>query len=261
MAPRKNYKKKAPRRMRRRRMNKTNNVSEVASLSCARTMTIVPPNPGATVTNQMYAYSDFKLADFPRAVQVAGAYQHYRIKGIKLTLKPTFDTFGPGLQKQYVYYMIDKADAIPTTVTVEGLKQMGARPKSLDEKAISIMWKPSVVMDAEVGIAGTPSAYKVSPWLSTNANSGGPGFWTASRVSHKGLKWYVEAPGVAPEGQTVYVEVELQFEFKKPLVQISPSATEARGGQYPDLDNSPDGVVGGTDGITYFLKPISPPSV
>jgi len=233
---------------------KTNNVSEYASLSCSRTMTIVPPNPGATVANQMYAYSDFKLADFPRAVVVAGAYQHYRISGIKLTFKPVYDTFAPGgAQKQFLYYMIDKADAVPTTVTLEGLKQMGARPKSYDEKPVPITWKPSVVMDAEVGVAGTPAAYKVSPWLSTNANSGAPGFWTASRISHKGIKWYIEAPGIPAEGQTVYVEVELQFEFKKPLVQISPSATEARQGAYPELDNSPDGVVGGTDGITLKM--------
>lgn len=256
--PLRKYKKRsAPRRRPVRRARRTTkprgNTPEYASLSCARTMTIVPPNPGATTVNTMYAFADFKLADFPRAVQVAGAYQHYRVSGIKLTFKPNYDTYAPGNQKQFLYYMIDKADAIPGTVTLEGLKQMGARPRTFDEKSTAITWRPSVVMDAEVGAAGTSASYKVSPWLSTNANAGAPGFWNASRISHKGLKWYIEAPGVAAGAQTVYVEVELQFQFKKPLVQVSPSAPQAIKMSYPPLDDSPDGVEGGTDGITQPL--------
>lgn len=230
-----------------------NNTGEFASLSCARTMTIVPPAPGATVTNQMYAFNNFRLSDFPRAVQVAAAYQHYRISGIKLTFKAVYDTFAAGgLQKQWLYYMIDKADAIPTTVTLEGLKQMGARPIEYDNRGRTITWRPSVIMDAEVGVAGSPAAYKVSPWLATNATPGAPGVWNPSTVAHKGLKWYVEAPAIG-NAQTVYVEVELQFQFKKPLVNITAGATEAIPGSYPELDNSPDGVVGGTDGITLNL--------
>ena len=32
--------------------------------------------------------------------------------------------------------MIDKAGAIPTNITLEGLKQMGAKPQALDEKPV-----------------------------------------------------------------------------------------------------------------------------
>lgn len=215
-------------------------------------MTVIPPAPGATVTNTMYQYNRFQLSDFPRAVNVAQAYQHFRITGITLTFKPAYDTFSSALgaaQKMNLYYMIDKADAIPTTVTLEGLKQMGVKPISFDEKPLRITWRPSVLTeDQNTALAGIGGAYKVSPWLTTNANPGAPGLWLPSNVAHKGIYWYIEQPGA---NTTIYVEVELQFQYKKPLVQLlsGPSAVQ---GQYPALDYSPDGVVGGTDGRTQL---------
>lgn len=250
------YKKRVYRKRRGIMAKRRNNVGEFASLSCARTLTLTPPDPNATVVNTMYNFNNFALADFPRAARVAQGYQHYRITGVKLTFKPVVDTFPAGgagaFQKMNFYYMIDKADAIPTNVTLEGLKQMGARPRSYDEHPISITWRPSVLNDAESGVAGQPAQYKVSPWLTTNANPGAPA-WNASTVSHKGVKWYVEAPGVAPGAQTVYVEVELQFQFKKPLVLSVPGAPEAKPMTYAKIDASPDGVEGGSDGITVPL--------
>lgn len=252
-APRRRPLRRRPLRRRGLMAKRKGNVGEFASLSCSRTLTIVPPNPNATLVNTMYNYNNFALADFPRAAVVAQGYQHYRITGVKLTFKPVIDTFaggGPGaFQKMNFYYMIDKSDGIPTNVTLEGLKQMGARPRSYDERPVSISWRPSVLNDAEVGLAGQPAQYKVSPWLTTNAAPGGPA-WNPSTVAHKGVKWYVEAPGVAPNAQTVYVEVELQFQFKKPLVVSVPGAPQAKTMEYPAIDASPDGVEGGTDGIT-----------
>lgn len=230
------------------------NVAEFASLSCVRTMTIAPPNPGATVTDTMYNYNTFQLADFPRAVTVASAYQHYRICGVKLTFKPAYDTYqqnapgGPAnTQKCNLYYMIDKSDGVPTNITLEGLKNLGARPKSFDEKPISVTWKPSVIFDAEnTALNGVAASYKISPWLSTNANTAALN-WNPSRVAHKGIKWYMEQPGAGVGETTVYVEVELQFQFKKALVSNMTGDHVAVGGQYPALDSSPDGVVGGSD--------------
>lgn len=52
--------------------------------------------------------------------------------------------------------MIDKAGAIPTNITLEGLKKMGAKPRALDEKPIVIGWKPSVLENVMTAGGGAP---------------------------------------------------------------------------------------------------------
>lgn len=246
---------RAPRRKPAMRRRKTTNVNEYASLSCTTTLTVGAGLPGATVTDTMYNYNQFNLSRFPRAVQVAQGYQFYRISGIKLTFKPAYDTYqqnAPGApantQKPFLYYMIDKADAIPTNITLEGLKNMGARPRAFTKGPLSVIWKPSVLAEVQntAFIAG-PSSYKISPWLNTNDEVGAIGVWNASTVAHKGVKWYMEQPGAGIGETTVYVECELQFEFKKPLISNMVAAHAAVGMTYPTLDDSPDGIVGGSD--------------
>lgn len=241
-APRRRPAARRPRRRGVAYKSKTN-VADFAGLSCSRTLV-------GNVTNTMYKFNTFNLSDFPRAVQVARAYQHYRVTGIKLTMKPAYDTFAQGapLQKPNLYYMIDKADAIPTTATLESLKQMGARPRAFDERPISISWRPSVLTeDQNLLLGSVATQYKVSPWLSTSGNPGAPGIWIPSAVLHKGLTWYMEQAG---GNTTVYVDVEIQFQFKKPLIDSVPNPTPAIGMTYGKIDASPDGIEGGTDGIT-----------
>lgn len=254
MAPRKGkQQKKKASRPKGRKANKSKsktNTPDFAMLSCQRTL-VGAPNPLST--NNMYSYTDFRLTDFPRAVQVAKAFQHFRVSGITLTWKPRYDTFsdalGLGRSKPNLYYMIDKSGSIPDNVTLEGLKAMGARPHAYDEKPIKVTWRPSVLEVNEATGANTASQYKVSPWLSTNLNVTAPGVWNASQVSHQGIKWYVEQNG----GDTLLdVEVELQFQFKKPLFPTL-SAVPAGKLAYAVEDASPDGIEGGADGITIPL--------
>lgn len=229
-------------------MKSKHNVSDFAGLSCSRTLV-------GNVTNQLYKFNTFSLIDFPRAVQVARAYQHYRITGIRMTLKPAYDTYSfalPNLQKPYFYYMIDKADAIPTTATLESLKQMGARPIRFDESPISISWRPSVLTEDQNALLGSVATqYKVSPWLSTSALPGAPGIWQPSQVLHKGLTWYMEQAG---GNTTVYIDIEIQFQFKKPLIDSVPNPQGALPMVYAKLDASPDGIEGGTDGVTVPIQ-------
>lgn len=256
MAPRKSKPgRKAPVRTKARKARSTTNVSEQASLSCSSTLTVGAGLPNATVTDTMFNFNTFNLARFPRAVQVAQGYQFYRISGIKLTFKPAYDTYqqnAPGAaantQKPVLYYMIDKADAIPTNITLEGLKNMGARPHAFDEKPISVTWKPSVLNSVENAVFGAgPGQYKISPWLNTNDDVGAIAVWNPSTVAHKGIKWYMEQPGAGVGETTVYVECELQFEFKKALIANMVGDYHAVQMTYPTLDRSPDGIVGGSD--------------
>lgn len=240
--------------IRRRRVNrrKTYQTPEYASLSCKRTL--VPTGGGNFTTNNLFNLMNTQLVDFQRAVQVAQAYQHYRIKSIKLTFKPSFDTFQAGnMSKMNLYYMIDKSGSLPQNVTLEGLKQMGARPFSLDEKPRTITWRPSVLDSSMYAVAGggpvaqaSPAKYHISPWLSTNSNIGSAGPFVASGVDHLGIYWYNEQL-ITPVAQPYQVDLEVQFQFKKPLTQSVEGAVSAIPAVTAELNASPDGVVGGGD--------------
>lgn len=194
----------------------------------------------------MYEVHNINLADYDRAVQVSQAYQHYRIKKVKLTYKFPYDTYqaaAGGAARPNFYYMIDKSQSIPINVNLEGLKQMGARPRQVDEKPISVQWSPSVLTEDQALGGALPSQYKISPWLSTNAANLGP--FVPSTINHNGLFWYVDQ--MFGGGVQYQVEIEVQFQFKKPLWTKQLSSTPAISTKVAALDDSRDGVVGGGD--------------
>lgn len=232
-------------------MVRRSNVPEYASCSVTRTLT-----PGTN--NTIYSMLNTQLSQFTRAATIAQGYQHYRITNIKLRIKSPYDTYGNQnpiggvYQKPYFYYMIDKSASVPTNVTLEGLKQMGAKPIAMDEKAITISWKPSVLeftATAIPGMIGKPNKYRLSPWLSTTDNPQSA-TWTPSTVDHLGIYWgtFSALAGVA-DPITYDVEMEVQFQFKKPLVHTPAGAQTAVQAQFAEQNSSVDGVVGGPDGV------------
>lgn len=237
---------------------KTSNVKDFASLSVNRTYAV--PAGGPPTANNMYSIMNTALDQYTRAINAAQAYQFYRIKNVTLKIKPQFDTYAfgtVGYGKPKLYYIFDKSGALPTTVTLESLKQMGARPRNLDEKALMISWAPSVLTADMSAPGGAPiiqaAQYKISPWLNTSANTISPGVWTPNSVDHLGVYFYVESTSYGGTGGLPYqVDVEVQFEFKKPLWSAVGS-TEAISLVPAVIDASPDGVEGGSDGITIPL--------
>lgn len=252
-----NRRKNVKRRQRKNRKNK--NVPEYASCSVKRTIQATGTNFSP---NTLYSLMNTTLSQYVRASAVAQAYQYYRIKKIALTVKPPFDTYGvnldlsgtaTGLGKPNFYYMIDKSGSVPSNISLEGLKQMGARPRQLDEKNITVSWAPSVLDVVMTGAGATPTSqpakYKISPWINTSATVSGPGAWTPNDVDHLGIYWYIDQFGGRFTTLPLYqCEVEVQFEFKKPLTlfQASAEAIPATGAH---LNDSPDGIVGGNDGV------------
>lgn len=223
---------------------RSGNVPEYASLSVKRSLA------GPYGLGILYSLMNTSLDAFPRAVQVAQAYQHYRIKRIAVTFKSPFDSYvaagGVVSTKPRLYYMIDKSGAIPTNIALEGLKAMGARPREIDEKPVVVSWAPSVLESTMNAVPNSiASKYLISPWLSTAATPVQPGAFVPSSVDHLGLYWYIDAP-TNPAGLQFPIEVEVQFEFKKPLTDIL-SAVEAVPVAFAAINNSPDGVVGGFD--------------
>lgn len=207
------------------------------------------------LANTMYANRAFQLADFPRASAIAANYANYRIAKITMRYKPLADTFlatGVGGQVPYLYAMLDKAGAIPLNATLENLKQMGAKARRFDDKTVTVSWKPSV-LTADLTLAGIGSTagaqYKLSPVLSTNANAGNPAAaWSPSVVDHLGIYWFVEQSNGT--GNQYEVECEIQFYFMRPLVKTT-GQQEAAALAYAIKDGSPDGIVGGPDGISH----------
>ena len=246
----------------RRNIRRTTNVPERASLSDIRTM--AAPGPAPFTTNNLYSLMDTSLSQFTRAQQVAKAYQHYRIKYVQLKIRSSFDTYAVNpatpIGKPYLYYLIDKAGAVPTNVSLEGLKMAGAKPRALDEKTLLIGWRPSVLEASMTaggaGLTAQGAKYVMSPWLNTNANSVNPGAWVASTVDHLGVYFYVDQQIGAAQPYTV--EVEVQFEFKKPFIAGVISQVHALPAIPRELNQSKDGVVdvlpGGDDEL---LVPLS----
>lgn len=231
----------------RKRLTKARDVGDYASCSVKRT--IVPDAGGNFATNQMYDMRQTSLNTFQRAMTIARAYQHYRIKKITLTLKPTYDTYQSGApggsSKANLFFMIDKSGSIPANPTLEALKQMGAKAHAFDEKPKTISWRPSV-LNAALDNAGAPesSQYRISPWLSTSTNPiNGP--WVASDIDHLGVFWYVEQ--LFGGGLQYNAEIEVQFQFKKPLYVSAPSAAPAVHAVVATEDDSSDGILQGPD--------------
>lgn len=231
-----------------KRTKRSGNVPDYAGLSVKRS---ISDNGNNFNTNRLYSLMDVQLIDYPRAVQVAQAYQHYRIKRVTLTIKPTYDTYSQGFSKMHCYYMIDKSGSIPTNVSLEGLKQMGARPISLDEQPLKISYVPTVLESTMYapGAGNTAaSKYQSSPWLTTRAGAVGPGAFVASGIDHLGVYWWVEQ--LVSTGVTGYqCEVEIQFQFKKPLANDLTTSVAAIPATVSVINDSPDGIVGGVDGV------------
>jgi len=124
-----------------------------------------PATPGA-----VYGLNGTQLSQFiQRAVPVAQAYQHYRIKRIMLEFKPQYDTFFPdvgaggnGFLVPNLFYMINKSGSIPANVSVANLRSMGAKPIRFDEKTIRVAWRPSVLQENAGVLGDIGSSYKIS---------------------------------------------------------------------------------------------------
>lgn len=234
----------------RRRRVRSGNVPEYASLSVTRTLAGNLPPDNNFGLGQLYSLMNTSLEQFPRAVQVAQAYQHYKIKRISVRFKPSYDSFVAGVgnsTKPRLYYMIDKAGAIPTNIALEGLKQMGARPKELDEKPFTVSWAPSVLESGLDNPNNVASKYIISPWLATNNQPIQPGVFVPSSIDHLGLYWFLDSIN-NPEGYQYECEVEVQFQFKKPISNVLASGSAYKV-SHKVIDNSADGVVGGHDGV------------
>lgn len=177
-------------------------------------------------------FRNTQLADaiYDRSQAVAQAFQQFRIKYVKMTFKPSADTF-PAVAGNIIpnlYWMIDKTNSIPLNATADTFYSMGARPRRMDDKNLVFAFKPSaLVADFTAPGVTTASQLKISPWLSTNANSGNPAAgWAPSAVDHLGCAFYVTKINPADNLQYM-VDIEVVFQFRKPVWKGSDGAEQS----------------------------------
>lgn len=235
------YRKRAKRSFRKRRSTRgSNGVPERASM----TVKFTARNGDSTLfsSNQLYRNTSIALVDLgERAASVAQAYAKFRIKKVTATWKPLADTYSAtassdqpiASSKPNLYYMLDKSDSIPPNVTLEGLKAMGAKPRALDEKPISVSWKPTVILG---DVSSSAAQVKITPYLPTFEST------LLNDTSHHGIYWYVEQ-SVSRQGIGYCVEFTVELEFLKPLVSNMTGDTVAIDAVPALRDTSSNGIV------------------
>lgn len=231
MAPRKYAKKRGPRRRRgmkgrRGAMRRLAN-SEFASMKQTINLANDP-------CNIIYKFENICLNAFDRAVQVARAYQYFRITKVTVQFKPFQDTYNNSTTQSvpYLHWLIMKGDTLDPT-TFNAMRDAGAKPIRFDDKTVTVSFKPGVqnqVVGEDALGPTTTTAWaqsRISPWLATSYQPGTDlTVWQASQVPHRGLLY-----GVQQDYSTVtqYYDVSItaHFQFKKPLSQSEPAGAPA----------------------------------
>lgn len=203
-----------------------NGVADRASLTEVRSF-------GLLSTNQMYSAYNIQLSQTARARTVAQGYQLYRIKKVSFKFSPLLDTFAAGAavatSVPYLYCMIDRTRNLQAANSSAALKTLGAIPRRLDEKVLMFSFKPSVlnaVFDSNPpsGQGQTQFAqYRVSPWLNTR-DWEDPVIWKPDSTDHLGCVFYAESS--SGQNITYKCEIQIEFEFKKPSYQLTPTVGE-----------------------------------
>lgn len=224
-----------PRRMHRKRRvyrkyNRGNHVKDVASGQFTTLVQLLQPSQA--LSGGVYAFRNFSLANASDRIQRLGqSFQQYRIKKVTWQVKPFFDTYPAATTATaptvpHLYWMIDRLAAYDADTTLTTLKAAGAKPIRLDDKMITKSFKPSVMYPTvyapsnEDGTANVvASAYRISPWLSTNQSSYGgtkQTAWDPSSVDHQGLLIGIDCD-IIPFSSTATIQFTVEFEFRKPL--------------------------------------------
>lgn len=206
--------KKSKRTARPRRAVRKNarTVPEKASLTVTRAFSLL-------TTNQTYRLYDVQLSQYARAVNVAKGYGLYRVKNVKLQLSPLADTFqaGGGTTIPYAYFQVDRTRELENIRTATEFKQLGCKPRRVDDKIVLFQYKPSVLnpsLDNAAAATGAFNQYKIAPWLRCRDEAGVPGVWNPDTTDHLGCVFLIENAGGADINMKM--EVVVEFEFMKP---------------------------------------------
>lgn len=166
------------------------------------------------------------LTQFPRALDIADNYEQYRITKLEYKFTPSYDTFisqyqpGTSNASMSVPYLYAKrlTREAPAVFTLPFLQTMGAKPRRLDDKTLTVTYTPNI----NIALASGPQFLgqakpNYSPWINTHYLDGSTTpVLTMDATPHHGFVFWIQQLQ-ATLGQQVApctLEVTAHFEFK-----------------------------------------------
>lgn len=199
--------------------------------------TSFPMTPSQAVSGGIaYSFRNFSLAGAStRVLNVAQAYQEYRIKRITWEVRGFYDTFQAPTSATsptvpHLYWRVDKSGVFNADTSLTTLKASGCKPIRLDDKLIRKSFKPAVLQGVASEVSNSSSSpllvlgsHRVSPWLPTNANAytAGNTDWVASSIDHLGLILALDCDVIPFGGPAGTVSFTVEFEFRKPFDDVT----------------------------------------
>ena len=175
-----------------------------------------------------------------RAQALAKLFGEYRIRSITYTYRPLFDTYSSSLpgagnspnSVPTLYWRMNRYGDTPAAFNGDYMRAMGAKPIRLDDKQVTIRYRPNVIQNQQNVAGNTTATIKLSPWLSTDDIVQDNNF-NVSTAEHYGHSLFVEGGGAGTaRGMVAYQDVKVVYEFRNPRLT-----------QAPGQDNAPQAVV------------------
>jgi len=175
-----------------------------------------------------------------RAAMVAPAYGLYRIADVQFKLTPRYDTYASGLapggdapvEVPSLYWKINRYGDAPVGFTRDDLLSLGCKPHRLDDKVLTIQYKPNILL-ADAGataaaLTGGSGQVKMTPWLSTDDETGTNDF-NLSKTTHYGHMLFIEC-AAGGDGTPIVCDMTARvvYEFKNPRILEDESSIASR---------------------------------
>lgn len=165
-----------------------------------------------------------------RSAVTAPAFGLYRVAQIEYKIKPKFDTYIAGqvpvgdqpVEVPVMYWKMNRYGDSPVGFTAQNLQSLGSKPVRLDDKTLTIKYKPNILL-ANAGATanaqdGGSGQVKMTPWLSTDTEADDNNF-ALSTTNHYGHMMFIEC-AAAGDGTPIICEIvaRVVYEFKNPRI-------------------------------------------
>lgn len=166
-----------------------------------------------------------------RASAIAKEFGLYRIAKVVYTFKPLFDTYSSSLpgtgsapnSVPTLYWKMNRYGDFPAAFNGDYMRSLGAKPNRLDDKIVTIAYKPNTLTVQGNAAGNTAASIKTTPWLSTDDTPQDNNF-TLSTANHYGHTLFVEGGGAgSANGVVCTLDIKIFYEFKNPRVVATSS--------------------------------------
>lgn len=155
-----------------------------------------------------------------RILNVAKAYQEFKIDYVEVRLKPYYDTFATGatagITAPQLYHQIIKDPSVSDMVDISQFRYNGINPMPFSKDGNKVWrYKPAASV-VPVGAGSSASGMiKVSPWLDTEDFTSTATTPVFSTTQHYGSSLWIDTVE-ATKIPLANVEVEIHYVFRKP---------------------------------------------